>query len=1000
MTRPRATRSPRMRAADALRLLSGVLVLIVPTITALPVHAETASRIVWQGRWGFNDQSPAANYVTGSRLDAFNFIQSRMEQSMRVSYGRCGPPTFTFEGEPDRTYGSGLLYYGWPSWRIDYIDGSGCFYTNQAGTSGELFSYAQPFDPGPVEERSCRVANPVLPGTGRKLHDETDYSGAGADALDLRRYYRSRWMDGQAARGVAPIAAWDGGWKLSFHASLTLRADGSLRAYRPDGTTVGFGPRGVASAWTTATSRDTVTPIVDAGGQVTGFTYQRAGDDSTETYDATGRLQSLRARNGWLTSLVYSNASTPAAVAPAAGLLISVRNAFGRELRFTYDAAGRMAEALPPGAVSGAPAGATSPIRYRYDEAASLGATVPALGQLTSVTWQDGAVRRYHYEDGRWPQALTGITDEASVRYATYAYDGEGRVVRSEHAGGADRVDLSYGVDAGGNPVTTVTDYSGPGGSATSRNYGFVDIEGVRHVAAVSAPCSLCGNTRQASSYDSAGRLLKAIDHDGTVTFYAYDAKGNETERATFPSGYQAATTRPALSAATKVVSTKWHGTFNLPTQVAEPGKITSTTYNSKGMATGESWTATTDATGRNKFSAVKTGSTYATGWGYNTNSLATSIVTRETPLGSTTATETGRWSFVYAATGDVNRVTDVTGAQSAAISANAQGRMTLVSADNGAQALFAWTPRGLLEAATLPSYTLTVTMNVRGLPRQYDFSSGARVVVEYGIDGQPSTVGNGIDAPQTVATEEAGLLPSTKNFVLASRSAGALRPEWRAKSDGGAALWRAIQAAVAQLDLPISGAHAQVPPPPPISPAIAQGLARITTGSLAAQSATTAKSYTLDATPCCGAESSGLYPLNSALPPGFVVTVLLLQTMASEAARTISDEILIFKSARKLRTNLCNAGVVALPGCHHAHHIVAVADVRAQPARAKLAAVGIDINDAFNGMYVPCDRHGRLHTDLYYSRVNEQLAAANTKPAALLILSGIRLGIQAGSFP
>ena len=155
-------------------------------------------------------------------------------------------------------------------------------------------------------------------------------------------------------------------------------------------------------------------------------------------------------------------------------MLIALRNHFGREIRFTYDAQSRIAEVLPPGAVSGTGAGsATSPIRYTYDEAASLGPGVPVRGQLSSVSWQDGAVRRYHYEDARWPQALTGITDEAGVRYATYSYNDLGRVERSEHVGGADRVDFAYGFNAAGQATSTLTDYTGPNGAATSRSYTF-----------------------------------------------------------------------------------------------------------------------------------------------------------------------------------------------------------------------------------------------------------------------------------------------------------------------------------------------------------------------------------------------------------------------------------------------------------------------------------------------------------------------------------------------
>lgn len=555
--------------------------------------------------------------------------------------------------------------------------------------------------PPVVEDRSCKTNNPVQPGTGRKRLEETDYAGAGVHPLTLVRYYSSRWTDGAAVDGYASIPAWGGGWRHSYQARLTQDAGGSLRAFRSDGTVQGLAPLPAsAGAWAAVDGQDSAAAIVDAAGQRTGYTYTARADDSVETYDASGKLLTIRQRNGWTTTLSYSDVSTPAAVAPWPGLLITVRNHFGRELRFTYDAQGRLAELLPPGAVSGQPAGGTtSPIGYGYNEVGGIGLGVFARDQLTAVRWQDGAVRRYHHDDARWPQAVTGITDEAGVRYGTYAYDEQGRVTRSELAGGTDRLEFAYGSDAAGNPTTTVTDYAS--GSASSRSYTFADIGGMRYPSSVSAPCSLCGNTQQQSSHDAQGRPTRTIAHDGAITFHAYNAKGQETERATFPASFNTATTRPALANATRVVSTKWHGTFNLPTQVAEPGKFTAHTYNAKGMLTGQSWTATTDATGAAKFNALKTGSTYATGWGYNANSLNTSIVTRETAQGSSTAVETGRWTAAYAANGDMTRVTDVAGGNRVGQSGSydAHGRLLSGTEVSGRAVSMAYTLRGSLAA-------------------------------------------------------------------------------------------------------------------------------------------------------------------------------------------------------------------------------------------------------------------------------------------------------------
>jgi YD repeat-containing protein len=429
----------------------------------------------------------------------------------------------------------------------------------------------------PVEERSCSSANPVQPGSGRKRFTETDYTGAGAHPLVLTRHYNSLWTDGAPAAGFAPADNVNGGWRHTYQASLTLRtATSQLRAFRPDGAMIEFNPSAAtANSWTASPgsgSRDTIAALLDASAQHTGYTYTSAADDSVETYDLSGRLQKTVARNGWTTTLTYSDATTPTLIAPRPGLLISVKNQFGRELKFTYDAAGRVAELLPPGAISGQPAGGTaSPIRYVYNESASLPAGTSARSQLTSVVWQDGAVRRYHHEDARWPQAVTGITDEAGVRYGTYAYDAQGRVTRSELAGGAERLDFAYSSDANGQPTTTVTDYTGAGGTATSRSYTFTDIGNVRYPASLTAPCSLCGTTQQASSYDTSGNPTKQIAHDGSVTFFTYDAKGREAERATFPSSFNAATTRPALASATKVISTKWPPRSTCPRKSPSP---------------------------------------------------------------------------------------------------------------------------------------------------------------------------------------------------------------------------------------------------------------------------------------------------------------------------------------------------------------------------------------------------------------------------------------------
>ena len=285
-----------------------------------------------------------------------------------------------------------------------------------------------------------------------------------------------------------------------------------------------------------------------------------------------------------------------------------------------------------------------------------------------------------------------GVTDELGVRVGTYGYDTGGRTSSTVKAGGVDRVQFQYSPDL---VRTVVTEYST--GSARNVTYTFANQAGVMRPTTASASCSLCGNTAQATEYEAAGNKTKEVAQDGSVTFYAYDGMGRETERAVFASAYQNSSSRPALNLATSVTSTKWHATWKLPTQIAEVGKVTAYTYDSRGNLTGLSWAATTDTTGAAAFSAIKRGSTYATGWTYNAKNLNTSAVEKVDGV------ETGRWTMAYDALGNVTRTTHLaSGAVSTATAYDAHGRMLAGRNDSGAIVSVQYSPRGLITSKTV----------------------------------------------------------------------------------------------------------------------------------------------------------------------------------------------------------------------------------------------------------------------------------------------------------
>jgi RHS repeat-associated protein len=112
--------------------------------------------------------------------------------------------------------------------------------------------------------------------------------------------------------------------------------------------------------------------------------------------------------------------------------------------------------------------------------------------------------------------------------------------------------------------------------------------------------------------------------------------------------------------------------------------------------------------------------------------------------------------------------------------------------------------------------------------------------------------------------------------------------------------------------------------------------------------------------------------------------------------------------SSRALGRALNRAGFSKAAG-ESAHHIVAGDALAADPARTVLKNFGIGINDAANGVFLPQLKesaaasgssaviHQNLHTDYYYTVVNDTLSAATTREDALAALASVRDALLKG---
>ena len=120
---------------------------------------------------------------------------------------------------------------------------------------------------------------------------------------------------------------------------------------------------------------------------------------------------------------------------------------------------------------------------------------------------------------------------------------------------------VAYGMQS-----STVTDARG---NAFSYNFSTI-FNVVKPVSLSGAPVQSAGG--QAFTFDSNGFLASRTDWNGNVTTYTNDARGNVLSQTRAFGTPQATTTTQS-----------WLSTFHLPTQIVEPNRTTTFTYDTHG---------------------------------------------------------------------------------------------------------------------------------------------------------------------------------------------------------------------------------------------------------------------------------------------------------------------------------------------------------------------------------------------------------------------------------
>ena len=247
------------------------------------------------------------------------------------------------------------------------------------------------------------VGNPCNPATGNKFQRESDFS---TPSFEFARTYNSEI---RLDVGLGP------GWRHSFNRSLMVFDDFLIVV-----TGAGKGEAWIKNGgvWQGDTDSD-----VQISELATAFEVTKP-NGAVETYDLTGKLQSIEEPNSSKTVYTYN----------AAGQVAFVDDNYGRRVTFFYDQGHLESVEDPAGNI----------YRYEYDLNDNLTDVI-----YPGTTPTNSTRRIYHYENQYFPHFLTGITDENGDRYATFAYDEAGKAKSTEHAEttnsvGQERFELEY----------------------------------------------------------------------------------------------------------------------------------------------------------------------------------------------------------------------------------------------------------------------------------------------------------------------------------------------------------------------------------------------------------------------------------------------------------------------------------------------------------------------------------------------------------------------------
>ncbi len=280
---------------------------------------------------------------------------------------------------------------------------------NEVLTNNQLINIQKALCEKPPKDTCNTAGNPCQVSTGAKFLNETDI--ASGSMTFTRNYHSLNLTDNGLGKG----------WHNPYFKGLTVSGD-NLSLGSGTGREEPWGK--IDGVWVGDADSDYL--VAETG--TSGFTVTDSHKNVSE-YDSAGRLLSETDAQGRTQSYTYD----------VENRLISIANHYGVSLSFVYSADGKnhVTQVIETNGVV---------YRYEYDSNDNL---IAVIYPDNTTDDSDNPRRIYHYENTDFPNHLTGITNVDGERYATYAYDSDGKAILTEHAQttngiGQERFQLSY----------------------------------------------------------------------------------------------------------------------------------------------------------------------------------------------------------------------------------------------------------------------------------------------------------------------------------------------------------------------------------------------------------------------------------------------------------------------------------------------------------------------------------------------------------------------------